>query len=334
LCFRSQAKDAAKSGLVLFHEAMDKFRPWKLEESFVRFERAAAKGHEESIFILSLVQDAEMEESALIEAFAKMEEPLGWYFAGRLSDGREQFDYYKKSAEGGCTWGQVKYGWYFKFVESGGEFVEKDNERLMEWMEKAANQNNPWAMECLGEWFRDEGDDRQKAVSLYRAAAELGWKSSMESLAEMLRSGHANTKDLREAAIWSAKGGLDRVLWDRVFWALLRRAKRELEGGSRQELDYNFDQLCYSLGWGLYWYLHNAERDDEFEIICLDYYCSCVELQRKSIFTFLLFWNQTTVVKGPGQMIAQMVWEGREDNLTKDFEENDGDEAEEKKIKK
>jgi hypothetical protein len=52
-----------------------------LEESFGRFERAAAKGHEESIFILSVVKDVEMKDSALIEAFAKTEEPMGWYFA-------------------------------------------------------------------------------------------------------------------------------------------------------------------------------------------------------------------------------------------------------------
>jgi hypothetical protein len=32
-----------------------------LEEQFQRFERAAAKGHEESIWILSLVKDVVME---------------------------------------------------------------------------------------------------------------------------------------------------------------------------------------------------------------------------------------------------------------------------------
>jgi hypothetical protein len=53
---------------------------------------------------------------------------------------------------------------------------------------------------------------------------------------------------------------------------------------------------------------------------CLDFYCSCVELQQKSILMFLLCWNQTTGVKGPGQMIGKMVWEGRQDNLVKEFE--------------
>jgi hypothetical protein len=95
-----------------------------LEGSLALFERAAAKGHEDSIWILSVVKDVEMKKTAWKEAFAKMGEPLGWYFEGILSDGREQFDFFKKSAEGGCSWGQVDYGEYFKL----GAFVDKDEE--------------------------------------------------------------------------------------------------------------------------------------------------------------------------------------------------------------
>jgi hypothetical protein len=82
------------------------------KEQFHRFERAAAKGQEESIWILSVVKDNERKVDALIEAFAKTEEPLGWYFVGKLSNfgTRERFDFYKKSAEGGCGWGQVVWG--------------------------------------------------------------------------------------------------------------------------------------------------------------------------------------------------------------------------------
>jgi hypothetical protein len=124
------------------------------EESCEPFERAAAKGHDESIWILSVGKDVEMKENLLIEAFAKTEEPLGLYFAGRFSSGRERFDFYKKSAEGGCSWGQVDYGSYFQY---GYEFVEQDKKVYMEWMEKAANQNNPRAMLWLGMWFQSEG---------------------------------------------------------------------------------------------------------------------------------------------------------------------------------
>jgi hypothetical protein len=302
---------------------MNQFSSWDWKESFQRFERAAAKGHEESIWILSVVKDVGMEKSAVKEAFTKTEEPLGWCFAGYLSDsGREAFEYYKKSAEGGCSWGQVKYGWCFK----RGESVEQDEKVYLEWVVKAASQNNPSAIERLGYWFRyGGGRDKEKAVSYYRTSAELGWKSSMNYLAEMFRYGEGCTKDLRQAAIWCAK-----CRDSYVFWELLEEARRALEGGATEDFGYDFDQLCYSIGWGLYWYRFDSERwnsqsdkDQAFGNRCLDYYCSCVDQQQKSIFTFLLCWNRTTGrVNGPGQMIAQMVWEGREDNLVKKFEES------------
>jgi TPR repeat protein len=296
-------------------------------ESFQLFERAAAKGHEESIWILSVLKDVTMEQKAWKEAFAKTEEPLGWYFTGKFSDGRERFDFFKKSAEGGCSWGQVAYSLYLKM----GYFVEKDMRAYVEWLEKAANQNNPQAMEWLGSWFQWEGGgDKEKAVSYYRAGAELGWKNSMGILAVMLRDGEGCEKDLRQAVIWSAKRR-----YSTTFWNLLKQARRTLEKGVTGDLGCDFDQLCYSLGWGLYWYQYgnekwNMQSNDNMAIgeRCLNYYCSCVELQQKSIFTFLLCWNRTTGIKGPGQMIAQMVWEGREESLV--IEYGDGEDLQEK----
>jgi hypothetical protein len=117
-----------------------------------------------------------------------------------------------------------------------------------------------------------------------------------------------------------------------VFWNLLADAKRALESRATEDLDCDFNQLCYLLGWGLYWYQYETGRWNNQG---LDYYCSCVELQQKSIVTFLLCWNRTTGVKPPGQIIAEMVWEGREDNLVKTFdEESDWEEPETKRIKK
>jgi hypothetical protein len=251
--------------------------------------------------------------------------------AARLSEwnSRERFDFDKKSAEGGCSWGQVEYGQYFRY----GEFVEQDQKVSVDWLEKALNQNNPEAMDCLGLWFRKKGDDKEKVGLYYRAAAELGWIICLDSLAEMLRNGEGCAKDLREATILGAKGD------SYLFWTLLRNARRALESRATEDLDCDFDQLCYSIGWGLYWYLYGIEdwggQEDTFGDRCLDFYCSCVELQQKSILTFLWFWNRTTGgVKGPGQMIAQMVWKGREDNPVNQFEESDGEEPETKRIKK
>jgi hypothetical protein len=320
----------------MFNEAMEEeFDPFEdLEEQFQPFERAAAKGHEESIWIVSVVKNVEMTWIALKEAFAKTEEPLGWCFAARLCGyGREQFDFYKKSAEGGCSWGQGWYGMCFRY---GGDYVEKDKKVYVDWLEKAANQNNPWAMDWLGGWFRWDGGDREKAVSYFRAAAELGWEESMNSLAIMLKNGVGCEKDLREAVIWSAKGDSG---W---FWYMLRTAGSALLRKTTDSLECDFNQLCYTLGWGLYWYQYETgrwknQRDEgqAFGSRCLDYYCSCVYLQQKSIWTFLLCWNRTTGgVKGPGQMIAQIVWQGREDNLVKQFGESGGEEPEMKRIKK
>jgi hypothetical protein len=304
---------------------MERFRVYELQESFERFERAATKGHEESIWITSVVKDVELNLDALKEAFAKTEEPLGWYFAGKLSDwsSREQFDFYKKSAEAGCSWGQVWYAWYFRYGRGG--FVEEDAKVFLEWLEKAAKQNNPRAMEELGNWFSTA--EKATAFLHHVRAAQMGWKDSLDFLAEMLKHRKGCGKESRQAVIWSAEGNAI------VFWERLGEARLAFKEQLTEDLDVNFNQMCFTLGWGLYWYVcysdewdhrsvgdHRSIEETTFGLCCLNYYCSCVDLQQEAIFTFLLYWNRTTGVKGPGQMIGKMVWEGREDNLLNGFE--------------
>jgi hypothetical protein len=308
---------------------MEKFNSYiDLEGNILRFERAALKGHEESIWIVSVAKKVAAKErhayyfdrDAVKEVFAKTEEPLGWYFAGRLSEvySREEFDFYKKSAEGGCSWGQVRYAGYFT---SDTEFVEKDEKAYLEWVEKAAGQNNPMAMNLLGRWFGEKGNNTMKASAYYRASAQLGWEPSIYSMLSRSRKGIE--KDLRQAAIWSTQG--ENPVAEGIFRGIMGEAQQAYNEGTRN-LQCDFDQLCYSLGWGLYWYYGdedwNGRIDNEksFESCCLDYYCSCVELRQKSIFTFLLCWNRTVRVKDVGLLIAAMVWEEREDNLAKKFE--------------
>jgi hypothetical protein len=291
---------------------MEEFRAGKnLKQSLARFERAAAKGHEESIWILSVVKDVEMErfawKEALKEAFAKTEKPLGYYFAGQFSDPWDKKDpSWKKSAEGGCSWGQVRYGLSFR----EGDVL--DDKMYVEWLEKAANQNNPEAMDWLGYWFRGEGDDEEKTVSYYWGASELGWKNSIFELAMMLSDGEGCAKDLKKAAICSAKGN------STVFWKLMRDARQAFETDTAKDLDCDFNQFCFVLGRGLYWYIYGEgswriqyNHDKAFGNQCLDFYCATMELQQKSIFTFLLFWNRTVGVKDPGVMIGKLVWEER-----------------------
>jgi hypothetical protein len=297
---------------------MEKFDGARLEESFQRFQ---ANGYEESMWITSVVKDLEVEVSALKQAFVKTDKPLGWYMAGLLSGwGREQFDFFKRSAAGGCSWGQVAYGWYFN---AGGGFVQGDEKTLLEWLEKAAQQNNPWAMCMLGYLFR-ERKDPDKAFSYCLAGAELGWSNSMDWMAITLRTGEGCTRDLRQAVIWSVKGSDSKV-----FWEVLGEAERALGIGARADLGCDFNQLCYFLGWGLYWYLYGREDWNKqrtpykaFASHCLDYYCSCVELQQESIFTFLMFWKRSTGGgKDVRQLIGKMVWEERETRLVRNFEQ-------------
>jgi hypothetical protein len=296
---------------------MEKFKPYEdLAEQFQRFERVAAKGQQDAIWILSVVKDVKMEKEVLGEVFAKTEKPLGWWFAGVFAEeeSRKEFDCFKKSAEGGCSWGHTYFGLYFDFEN---EFVEEDKNRYLEWLEKAANQNNPEAMDRLGDFFRGEVNDTQTSVSYYRAAAELGSWYSAGCLARMFFFGKRCKKDLRQAAKWSAK-----TTTASLFWKIIGDGS----SGLFEKEDLDSDRLCYALGWGSYWYVQRigssiSSQALSFANRCLDYYCSCVELQQKSIFTFLLCWKQMGLLKDVGRMIAMMVWEEREDNLVvKSFE--------------
>jgi TPR repeat protein len=307
-----QAREAAKSGLVLFHEAMGNFLSGEVLEQTELFARAAAKGHAESFWIMSCIEGVELEVSALKEAFARSEEPLGWNLAGELSDGREAFELFKRSAEAGCSWGQARYALCFSF----GDFVELSEATYVEWLEKAANQKNPLAMEWLGEWFFQKGSDPEKALAYFCAAADLGWKHSMDRLGWKLWNGEDGVLDLRQAVIWSAKGSSSESY---AFWETMLSVEGKF--GLLENRNRDFDQLCYALGWGLYWYQYEDTEDwkNSFEHSklmvldrLLDYYCTCVEMQQKSIVMFLLCWNQCVGVKDVGVMIGKMVWETRE----------------------
>jgi hypothetical protein len=287
-----------------------------LDSDFELFQKAAAAGHKKAIWIGTVAKDVPKVVDAMKEAFAKTEDPLGWYLAATLSPwlSRESFELCKKSAEAGCSWGQTSYAHFFRFGVKG--VVNKDEKAHSDLLFQAANQKNPEAMYEFGDWFyRKKRFDQ--AILYYRGGAELGWKKCMWNFSNMLRKGEGCAKDLRRAAFWDAKGG-----GTNGFAVVVREARIALDVGKTEDLKCDFNQLCYTLGWGLYWHrLCIGHEAKAFVARCLDYYCSCVELQQKSIFTFLMCWNRTTAgVKGPGQMIAKMVWKGKKNHLVKPFE--------------
>jgi hypothetical protein len=132
----------------------------------------------------------------------------------------------------------------------------------------------------------------------------------------------AEVLDTRLAIQWLAKGNCH------SFWAQIRDTRMAvLRGNTRKFSDCNINQVCYTLGWGMYWYMHGTEGwanwenpyDKKMAMECLDYYCESMELQQKSIFTFLRFWNETTGVKEPARLISKMVWEQREERLIRPY---------------
>jgi TPR repeat protein len=120
-------------------------------------------------------------ELVLEKVFAATEGPWGWYFAGKFNSagGREQFDLFKKSAEAGCSWGQVEYSLYLK--DGRGGFVTQSPSAYVAELKKAALQNNPRALELLGGWA--EETTVSDAGAYYQAAAELGWATGARLLA-------------------------------------------------------------------------------------------------------------------------------------------------------
>jgi hypothetical protein len=122
---------------------------------------------------------------------------------------------------------------------------------------------------------------------------------------------------LEEAVQWVAKGQSD---W---FWFWLKDVRKQEEEKEEAAVD---DRLCFWLGWGLYWYGYQTSQwkaagapDQAFGERCLEYYVQLAELQQKSLFLFLVFWNRATGVKEVGKMIGQMAWAGRTDRLIKKF---------------
>jgi hypothetical protein len=310
-----QAREAAKSGLVLFHEAMETFENEAFLMSFARLKKAAAKGHQEAIWILS-VQEGATDQEGWKQAFAQTNTPLGWYCAGVLAqyNSIERVEFWKKSAEGGCSWGMNYYAWCFGLY-GNRDMTPLDEELHLYWLTKAVELENPSALVAMGELLQSQ-EREEEALTYFRASVERGWNRAIQYLFVLFWRG----SNPREGALWAARQAP-------YFIGVVKNVQ-----DSRKLVNLNpdidFNELCYSIGWGMYWYQYGDDFWDmqmdsrkAFGDQCLDYYCENANLQQESIFTFLMWWNRTTGgVKGPGQMIAHMVWEGRRDCLITPFE--------------
>jgi TPR repeat protein len=176
-----------------------------LDDFLPLLEKAAVKGHEESMWILNVVKDVEVGYDIWKKAFAATGKPLGWFFAGRMCNWatQEHFEFLKLSAEGGCSWAQDDYAYYFREGVENQGIVEEDKNAFVDWLLTGANQNNPMAMYHLAGWFFEE--DYEASLRFYHNAGELGWKESMEQFSLMLYDGVGCEKDIRQAIVWNAK---------------------------------------------------------------------------------------------------------------------------------
>jgi len=316
-------REEQKSGEILFVEAMALIDKCQFEKGFEIMRKSAEKEHKESQFIWNVVKNMDWSLhncDCLKNAFAKTECPVGWYFAALLCwNDKEQFGYFKKSSDAGYSWGQADYAYYLK----RGDYVQVDNEAYIGLLEKSAIQNNPMAMHLLGDWYRNklEGNCYKKAISYYKSAAELWWEDSMIEASSLLYTGLVGEIDLIQSVRWSSITGCgfaetlsDAVIswWDKTILC--------------PECD--FALLAVELGKGLYWYQYETEEwseygdfEKDFADKCLEFYCSAIESQQRSIFLFLHFWNQTIGVKDVGQLIGKLVWNQRYEHLTIEFKE-------------
>jgi TPR repeat protein len=286
-----------------------------LAPNFSVFEEAAAKGHESALMILKTVErfgkDIGIED--ISSAFRKLEDPLAWVFAGDFCEytSSARFHFYRRSAEAGCSEGQVCYADYFTNYGADG-FVVKSEKVYVEWLEKAANQNSTRAMAALA-YFHEKNGNLKVMWEFLMAAAELGNLQSMARIGSGYERGVGKPADLCEAMRWYFKGNKE----TRAY-----RIVREILEGKMEICGGNVDRFCYCLGAGLFWHGHgmpmyNRQPLETTAVLeqALEYYCLNVDLQQESLLTFLMFWNRRSNVKQVGSIIAKMVWNEREDKL-------------------
>lgn len=83
-------------------------------------------------------------------------------------------------------------------------FNQGDIVGAMNHFERAADAGSPLAQSKLA-WILDGANDDERAVELYRAAAEQGYAPGMHGLGEMYAKGEGVAKDYAQAVTWFTK---------------------------------------------------------------------------------------------------------------------------------
>jgi hypothetical protein len=254
-----------------------------------------------------------MEASVSVRPFSDspLEEGEEWFWRGRekreAGEESECLQCMKQSSDAGYSWGEVAYAEYFR---------GKDADLFLRLLKKSGKQNNPKAYHLMGEHYFERGD-RVVAEKCFYVAAKLGWRKSAAKIVEYPKS------DLVRVAKFAAPLTHAKLsFWDALTLALSAVSRQK--SGVYEKDEKLSHKIALAIGEGLFWYKYGGEewaqqdsRTQSYGERCLEYYITVIELQQKSIFLFLDFWNQTMKVKDVGQIIAKMVWEDRYEFMAK-----------------
>jgi uncharacterized protein len=131
--------------------------------------------------------------------------------SGIARDDTKALELFEKAAATGHLRAQINAGtMYFR-----GQGTARDLVRARAWLEKAAAQNDPYALYALGRAM-DEGQgavpaDPVRAADLYRRAAQLGHPLAALRYGLALSEGNGVRQDLATAQVWlvnAGKGGV------------------------------------------------------------------------------------------------------------------------------
>lgn len=248
-----------------------------------------------------------------------------WFWAAYLSDfhSLEQKTLMKMSSDAGNSWGQVEHA--KPFSNPPWSFFSEDTNYLI-LLEKASRPEpqsgplsklgpdaefvNPKANFLLGCWH-EKMKNNEKALYHFHVAANLGWKSAREKLAQVHYHGLLGVECNK---VQSARWSIGTNYFFNTF--ILGEFMVSLPTIVENVENIKPTPLLFELGKGLYWTMKwdknmimiAYKKFKVFSDWCMNYYCSTVETRQKSILLFLHFWNKTTGVKDIGKLICHALF--------------------------
>jgi hypothetical protein len=228
---------------------------------------------------------------------------LDWSF-----DSEHDFSLLQASSDQGCKWAHAELAWYFG---NSTRLSEQNDVKYVKLLETSAAAGVGLGWNWLGQCYQNGSHgveaDLRYARFCFRQSIERFWISGSETLAAMCYEGVGGPVDLRSCLRY---GALQTGKW---LWTVLKEGSIEHQ-----------NEMCYAAGLELYWSMYKntywSRQSGDMKVLglsCLNYYCENVQMQRKSIFMFLMHWNRVVAVPELGEMIAKMVWKGREECLVK-----------------